>query len=698
MIARRSIVLALSALMLGAVAPAPRLTLDAALSAPYVADLISSPDGTTVAFVAHEREQRNVYVAGAADTTGRRVTSFTTDDGREIDQLAFSHDGGAVAFRRGTGYNGDGAVPNPRSLVNPPELEIWVSDTHGGKAIQAGTGSSPQIAPDGSRMVWVSHRQLMSAPIVWTGTTIASVGKSEPLFQIRGSIGDERFSPDGTRIAFDNDRGEHGFVVIYDFAKKSYVYATPGFTEDSNPVWSPDGKRVAYLRLPGSRENYDPYVEYLDAPWEIWTADASTGNARRIFTASWGRGQTFYSLDDRDQLFWLRDGSILFPWERSGWRQLWAVRANGGSARRLMNGAFEVEAVTASIDNSHVIYATNEGDIDRRHIWSVGPRGSPHALTGGEADQWFPAALADNGVAFVDAGWQSPPQVVRRAVSGTRVELGPPSATAFLRVARFVKPQLVTFKSTDGWTIHGEVFAPRNDTGKHCAVVFTHGGSQRQMLPGFHYMEAYMNLYETNQYIASRGCVVLSINYRGGIMYGHDFRDAKGLGGNGGSEMLDVMGGTKYLLARHDVDTRRVGIYGLSYGGYITAMGLAHHSDIFKVGFDMAGVHNWQTIMDEDFGHPVGTPAERKVSYDSSPIAALATWRSPVFLAQGDDDRNVPFSQGEDLVLRLRAKRVEVATMVFPNETHEMTLAFRDSYAMFNGGLTFLLTHLGATP
>ncbi len=113
-----------------------------------------------------------------------------------------------------------------------------------------------------------------------------------------------------------------------------------------------------------------------------------------------------------------------------------------------------------------------------------------------------------------------------------------------------------------------------------------------------------------------------------------------------------------------EVDANRLGIYGLSYGGLLTALALARNSDIFKAGADIAGVHNWATIMDDgNGGKPLGTPAQRKVAYDSSPVASLNTWRSPVLVSQDDDDRNVPFAQGVDIVTRLRDRGVQGATL-----------------------------------
>ena len=234
-----------------------------------------------------------------------------------------------------------------------------------------------------------------------------------------------------------------------------------------------------------------------------------------------------------------------------------------------------------------------------------------------------------------------------------------------------VRPRLITYRSPDGWIIHAQLYLPRHMTGKRPAIVFDHGGPPRQMLAGFHYMEPYTHLYEMNQYLASRGFVVLSINYRLGTMYGYAFRNPPHGGWHGGSEYQDVLAGGKWLQRQPYVDAHRIGIYGLSYGGLLTALALARNSDIFKVGADFAGVHDWATIFDHDSGHPIGTPAQRKIATMSTAEGYLSKWTSPVFIEQGDDDRNVPFSQGVDLVTKLRDRGVTVQTEVFPDETHE---------------------------
>jgi dipeptidyl aminopeptidase/acylaminoacyl peptidase len=174
-----------------------------------------------------------------------------------------------------------------------------------------------------------------------------------------------------------------------------------------------------------------------------------------------------------------------------------------------------------------------------------------------------------------------------------------------------------------------------------------------------------------NQYLANRGFVVLSINYRLGIMYGYKFRNPSNGGWHGGSEYQDVLAGAKWLQKQSYVDPNRIGLYGLSYGGLLTALGLARNSDVFKAGADFAGVHDWATAFDHDYGHPVGTPEQRKIAHMSTAEGYLDTWKSPVLIEQGDDDRNVAFSQSVDLATKLRARGVTVETQVFPDETHE---------------------------
>jgi dipeptidyl aminopeptidase/acylaminoacyl peptidase len=194
------------------------------------------------------------------------------------------------------------------------------------------------------------------------------------------------------------------------------------------------------------------------------------------------------------------------------------------------------------------------------------------------------------------------------------------------------------------------------------------------MMPGFHYMGYYHNAYAMNQYLTSRGYVVLSVNYRTGIMYGRHFREPADGGPRGAAEYKDIVAAGKYLRSLPNVDSAKIALWGGSYGGYLTAMGLAHNSDLFAAGVDLHGVHDWSALLGEFPKDAPDRDAALKLAFQSSPNAAISTWRSPVLLVHGDDDRNVEFSQTTDLLQRLREQNVHVEELILPDEIHAFLL------------------------
>jgi dipeptidyl-peptidase 4 len=246
-----------------------------------------------------------------------------------------------------------------------------------------------------------------------------------------------------------------------------------------------------------------------------------------------------------------------------------------------------------------------------------------------------------------------------------------PKLGASFPAAEHVVPENVTLTAEDGVKFNNQLFVPANlrPGDKRPAVIFVHGGPVRQMLLGYHYRHFYHLAYGVNQWLASKGYVVLSVNYRSGIGYGRSFRMAPNTGGRGNAEYRDVLAAGKYLQGRPDVDPARVGIWGLSYGGVLTAQALARNSDIFKVGIDLAGVHLWGSSIEPE-----------SVSFQSSAIGAIQNWKSPVLLVHGDDDRNVAFSQTTGLVQLLRAHDVYHELIVFPDDVHDSLLYSRWIY------------------
>ncbi len=436
-------------------------------------------------------------------------------------------------------------------------------------------------------------------------------------------------------------------------------------------------------------------------PWSIRVADAQTGKGFELWRADAGMGSVFWPMSASNQLLWAAGDRIVFPWERDGWLHLYSIgagsgAASGGKAVLLTSGNFEIEHAVVRADGAEVLYSSNQDDADRRHLWSVKVTGGAAKRVGGAGNgiEWAPAALAGSAVAFLHSDAKMP---ARAAIyDGTAMrDLAPSTMPSDFPAKALVQPEAVTVSAADGMRLHGQLFLPPGGAGKHPAVVFFHGGSRRQMLLGWHNMFYYHQAYGFNQYLASRGYVVLSVNYRSGVGYGEEFREALHYGPTGASEYNDVIGAGLYLRGRGDVDAARIGLWGGSYGGYLTALGLARASEMFAAGVDFHGVHDWNLEIANPV--PVYEPEERlavaRTAFESSPMAAVRSWRSPVLLVHGDDDRNVPFAESVQLAEALRNQGVEFEQLIFPDEIHDL-LVYEHWLKAYTAAAEFLDRHL----
>ncbi|WP_419161754.1 S9 family peptidase [Candidatus Palauibacter sp.] len=682
-------VLLASLLPAGTAAQQAPYSVEDILAAPFATDLVAAPSGSVFAWVRYDRGVRNIWVADGPDFVGRQLTDWTEDDGQDLSQLRFTPDGRQVVFVRGGGPNRAGEIPNPRSEPEPANQMVWVAPLDGtGRPLAEGT--SPAIAPDGGTVAFLNRGQIYTR-------TLDGSASAGPLLRIRGSAGSIAWSPDGGRLAFVSNRGDHAFVGVFSLGDRSIRYLDPSLDRDGNPAWSPDGSALAFVRVPGEGGQL-PFSPIRSAlPWSIRVADPATGASREVWRALPGPGSAFQGVTG-PALTWLASDQLVFPWEREGWRHLYAVPVAGGPATQLTSGEFEVEYVLPAPDRESVYFSSNEGDIDRRHLWRVAATGAPEALTSGTGIEWSPAVTGDGVLAYLASDARAPAHAeVRTGAEGRPLVDGyMPDAFPF---GELVEPRQVTFRSEDGILIHGQLFLPPEsaDGARRPAAIFFHGGSRRQMLLGWHYMRYYHNTYALNQYLASRGYVVLSVNYRSGVGYGLEFREALNYGARGASEYRDVIAAGRFLADRDDVDAARIALWGGSYGGYLTALGLARNSDMFAAGVDIHGVHDWNIVI-RNFV-PSYRPEMResfaRLAFESSPMAWIDGWRSPVLLIHGDDDRNVPFSESVDLVESLRKRGVLVEQLVFPDEVHGFLL-HRNWVQAFERAAGFMDTQLGA--
>jgi dipeptidyl aminopeptidase/acylaminoacyl peptidase len=650
-----------------------QVTIENLLSVPFPTDLKSSADGKHIAWVFNDKGVRNLFAADAPDFKTRMLTNNKTDNGIDISSVNFTPDGDNILFTEGNPNNGKGEAANPALLQTKTERIVWMINNDGKNLKKIGSGDNAVASPNNNRIAFVSGGQIWSI-------SLDSTKAAEKLIQTRGTLGDIRWSPDGNKIAFISNRSDHSFLGIYDMITKSINYPDPSVDKDVEPVWSPNGKWMAYIRTPNTKDRLPFTEKRTGSPWSIRLLNVENGTSKEIWKATTGQGSVLFdNLPVADNLLlWGADDQLIFPSEKDGWMHLYSLNIKNGNTHLLTPGDGEVENVILSNDKKEIIYTTNISDSHRRHIWKANVSGGNAVqLSKGNGIEWSPV-ITQNGIAVLRSTATIPawPGVIQ--TDGSTKKIGEELFPSSFPSTSLVIPTDVTFRAKDGMLIHGQLFLPPNyqSTKKYPALLFFHGGSRRQMLLGFHYMDYYSHDYAMNQYNALKGYIVLSVNYRSGIGYGLNFREALHYGANGGSEYNDVIGAGLYMKNRADVDAKRIGLWGGSYGGYLTAMGLANNSDVFACGVDIHGVHNWSEelknwVADYD---PATRAAFAKTAFESSPVNFLKGWHSPVLFIHGDDDRNVPFDQTVNLIEKLRERNVYFEQLIFPDEVHSFLL------------------------
>jgi dipeptidyl aminopeptidase/acylaminoacyl peptidase len=650
------------------------------LDYPDAAELAAAERADVIAWVRTLGGVRNIWIARGPEFKPVRITNYGEDDGQEITQLTFSPDGSRLVFVRGGDHDANwpaegNLAPDPASSTQQPQVAIWAASLSGGEPVKIADGDAPAISARGE-LAYTQEDHVWTAPL--------GGGKPERLFFDRGKDSDLQWSPDGSRLAFVSKRGDHSFIGVYSSKSAPISYLEPSTNLDSSPRWSADGTRLAFVRQPGDGGPPEPILTQVAHPWSLWVSPSNGGAAHRVWQSPDSLSGSYPDVAGEANLHWASADRLVFLAYLDDWPHLYSVTAAGGAAVLLTPGAYMVEHVAMSRDRRFVIYDANTGnaagDDDRRHIFRVPvDRPGSVALSSGESIDWTPVGASDSKVAYVAAGARQPPSVTLVDVDGGhRAELDTGPLPADFPLARLSVPKRVVFRSADGTAVHGQLFdAGGPSAARKPAVIFVHGGPPRQMLLGWHYMDYYANAYAVNQYLAAHGFVVLSVNYRLGIGYGRAFQQPDHAGFAGAAEYQDVLAGTRYLQTLPNVDAARLGIWGGSYGGYLTGLALARNSDLFKAGVDLHGVHDWSRLLDAWVAGGKTGRYEKgdheqamKVAWESSPDAAVDGWRSPVLLIQGDDDRNVPFDQTVDLARRLETRHIPFEELVIPNEIH----------------------------
>jgi Tol biopolymer transport system component len=339
---------------------------------PFPGELITAPTGARAAWVFVQYGIHNLWGAEGPDWIAVRLTDYQNDDGQELTNLRFIHDGAQIVYVRGGDHHANWPAtgnlqPNPSSNPIEPKMEILVVPFSGGAPKIIAEGDRPEVSPTGDRVAFLKDGQVWSVPL-------DGAEPARRLFFTRGRCSDLRWSPDGRTLAFVNDRDDHSFIGLYAGESEPLRYLEPSTRWDTGPCWSPDSSRIAYIRTPGDGPMPRTPFELRPDPWSLWVADVATGRAHCLFDAPASLPGLYSRMKWGAFLKWGADDRLVFRADFEGRPHLYSISTREPETPRLLTpGDFMVDDVTLSPDGKFAVYTANTGDdlcdIDRRHLW-----------------------------------------------------------------------------------------------------------------------------------------------------------------------------------------------------------------------------------------------------------------------------------------------------------------------------------------
>jgi len=665
-------------------APSPTtgvLTIDRLLEFKHPSQPVWSPDGRRLAFVWDLSGVQNIWLidtAAAPPSAPRQVTAFDTGP---VDNLFWSHDGGTLYFVR------DG--------------DLWQAPPEGGRATPVWTTpvleNQVVLSPDGTHVAFV--RGGGAGLPDWQRTEgdlwVRSMadGRETRLTRDIGVVTGPAWSPDGSRLTFAVTKvtphseapGYSGGKILY--TRVDHAPTTPAFIPATGG---------AVTTLPSS-PGWDSSPQWLDRARLLVHRVAEDNRTRELLVADVPSGQTRLLYREVDPTFWSLgfvapdpnvspDGRfVAFVSDRDGWDQLYLVPTAGGEARRLTSGRYEVRHLSWSPDGRVLAFDRSlEDQPGVRHL-SVAVLGSdPGAarlvdVTSGRGTNTAPVWAPDSKrLVYQHTDPQNSPDLFLTEMSpaaspGRRLT---DSMPAGVDRSGFVEPQFVHYRAPDGQQVPAYLFVPKglDRTTRHPAIVWIHGDGINQNYDGWHVERNYAVYYSFHQYLLQHGYVVLAPEYRGSIGYGRAWRQAV-YHDVGGKDAEDAAASVDFLKTLGYVDADRIGVWGLSYGGFFTLIAMADHPTAFRCGIDVAGSVDYRMWYEDPGGAWVvarmGTPQEQPAVYDKAAVIDRVTRIArPLLILHGTADGNVPYIESVRLIDVLLKAGKPIDFMMYPGEFH----------------------------
>jgi dipeptidyl aminopeptidase/acylaminoacyl peptidase len=647
------------------------LTIDALVNIKHPSSGTWSPDCTHIAFIWDRASVQNLYVIDVRSPKPGTPVAVTRYEEGQISDFFWSADGRSLYIPRG----GDLWQVSATSPEAP--RAVWKTETgEGGIA----------LSPDGQHVAFSRGGDLWVRALSdgrETRITTTDAAESSPVW-----------SPDGARLAFSvaaNTR--RSFAPDYHGSKILFTWSERQALPDVGIVSVAGGKTISAAATDGAESS----PNWIDANRLVLNRIAKSYKVREVLAvdAASGEGQVLHR-DTEDKWFNLTyngadatpspDGKwVAFISDRDGWDHAYIVGVGGGPAIQLTKGQYEVSRVTWSPDSRRLAFDTNQGGPQSRKqiaMVQIDDSGQPRQTTmltnGRGANTWPIWSPRGDRLLFGHTDPQTSPELYMVAASDSPqpfrlTDSMPPGVDR----AKLIEPQLIQYPSQDGKPVHANLFVPPNldRSRKHPAIVWIHGDLVTQNYDGWHIRRDYGAYYSFHQYLMQRsGYVVLAPDYRGSIGYGKEWR----LGvyrDLGGKDARDVLAGVDYLKNLGYVDTERIGVWGLSYGGFLTLRTMVVTPTAFRAGINVSGVTDWGDYV-RDPGQPwlfarMGTREDNPQQYEQgAPVRQVSQIARPLMVLGSTADTNVPYEQTVRLVDQLLKAGKDFEFMMYPGETH----------------------------
>ena len=680
----------------------PRLTIDQLVDIKHPSNPVWSPDSTRVAFVWDRAGVSNLYVVDAARPgTPRALTSFAAGAPAG---LFWSADSQGVYFSRGGDLwqvSSSGGDPTPVWTTASPEMNISASPTVASVAFV-------RPASKGSDLV---VRSLTS-------------GAETRLAHDDAGIGSANWSPDGAHLSYAAGAQSIRHEQTPEYSGGKIIYTITERTPSQTHVVSAAGGKPVAIGLPGGGA-----LRWIDGRHIVFDRTSTDYKRRSTYLADIATGTPTMAREDVDEKFWSITGDagaqsqpspngkwITFVSDRDGWDHIYVMPAGGGDAVQITTGAFEAWRPSWSPDSTRIAFDANAPDRPgTRHLGIATIGADPsHAtittVTSGRGTNIAPVWSPD-GLRLVyqhtDPENSADLFAIAAKAGATPVRLSS-SMPESIDHAAMVAPEFVHYPGPDGQPVPGWLYVPKNldRSKKHAAIVWIHGDGVNQNYDGWHVQRNYAVYSSVHQYLLQQGYVVFMPDYRGSIGYGKAWRQGVYMD-VGGKDAKDAWMSANYLKTLPYVDMDRVGVWGLSYGGFFTLIAMTDQPTLFRAGVDVAGVADYAMYYEDPYHggwtvSRIGTPEQHPDIYkNASPLSHVDRLERPLLILHGTSDVNVPYLHSVRLVDELlkRGKGDLVSFMTYPGEFHYFTRAhvIKDAWTRVDGFFAAQLRPAGAT-